>query len=202
MIAHEDPTALSHSFHEVVTAGADASRPIRQLQSRCLEPGKYAAHLERWLQHFKSQQVHLVDGDELRRDPASVLNRLQRDADIRPFVDYSRRLRFSKKKGFFCEVTEAGKTRCLGRGKGREYSPMQRETELHLREYYRLHNEALVKVLRRLGYAVPGWLEEELKDSGGGGGGAVSAGEEISAVTKEDDHDLAEEKSPAQQARR
>ena len=50
MRAHDDPTALAHSFHDVVTADITAAeRPLRALQSRCLEPGKYAAHLERWL---------------------------------------------------------------------------------------------------------------------------------------------------------
>ena len=32
--AHDDPTAMTYSFHEVITADSDAPRPLRQLQSR------------------------------------------------------------------------------------------------------------------------------------------------------------------------
>ncbi len=67
---------------------------------------------------------------------------------------------------------------------------MEPSTEHFLRGYYRLHNEALVKLLRtRLGNPVPRWLEEELRDadedgSGGGGGGGE---------LEDDDHDVEEE---------
>ncbi len=169
MRAHQDPTAMAYTFHQVITAPADAPKALRQLQGRCLEPGKYAAHLERWLEHFKSQQVHVIDGDRLVRDPVSVMNKLQADADIRPFFDYAKRLKFNKKKGFFCEVLSNGRIECLGKSKGRRYDPMDAETEKYLRDYYRLHNEALVRMLHKLGYPVPSWLEEELGDEEGDG---------------------------------
>lgn len=55
--AHDDPVALKYTFHEVVTAGPDASLKLRALQSRCLVPGWYAAHIERWLSAFHANQV-------------------------------------------------------------------------------------------------------------------------------------------------
>ena len=55
--AHQDPAALNHSFQAVVTAGPDSSRSLLVLQKRCLNPGSYAAHLERWLQHYQPSQV-------------------------------------------------------------------------------------------------------------------------------------------------
>ena len=41
---------------------------------------------------------------------------------------------------------------------------MMPETQKYLRSLYRPHNEALVKLLSRLGYTTPDWLEEDLKD--------------------------------------
>ena len=41
---------------------------------------------------------------------------------------------------------------------------MMSETQKYLRSFYRSHNEALVKLLNRLGYATPDWLEEDLKN--------------------------------------
>lgn len=55
--AHDDPVALKHTFHEVITAGADASLKLRALQHRCLVPGWYATHIERWLSAFHANQV-------------------------------------------------------------------------------------------------------------------------------------------------
>ena len=57
--AHDDPVALKYTFHEVITAGPDASLKLRTLQNRCLVPGWYATHIERWLSAFHTNQVGL-----------------------------------------------------------------------------------------------------------------------------------------------
>ena len=49
--------ALKYTFHEVITAGPDASVKLRALQNRCLVPGWYATHIERWLSAFHANQV-------------------------------------------------------------------------------------------------------------------------------------------------
>ena len=38
---------------QIITAGSDAPKPVLSLQSRCLEPGKYAQHLEKWLTFYR-----------------------------------------------------------------------------------------------------------------------------------------------------
>ncbi len=58
--AHDDPVALKYSFHDVITAGHDAPVKLRVLQNRCLVPGWYAIHLERWLNYYHSSQVSWV----------------------------------------------------------------------------------------------------------------------------------------------
>lgn len=55
--AHDDPVALKYTFHEVITAGPDASLKLRALQNRCLVPGWYATHIEHWLSAFHANQV-------------------------------------------------------------------------------------------------------------------------------------------------
>jgi hypothetical protein len=102
----------------------------------------------------------------LKYDPVSVMNRLQHFLNIKPFVDFSDRLKFDRKKGFFCRVAEdGGQPKCLGKGKGRQYPDMDTASSNFLRDYYRLYNEALLKLLNRLGYSIPDWLEDELKDA-------------------------------------
>ena len=56
------------------------------------------------------------------------------------------------------------RTKCLGKGKGRPYPPMKPETKTYLKKHFRLDNEALLKLLTRLGYPIPDWLEDDLKD--------------------------------------
>ena len=72
--------------------------------SRCLEPGKYVSHLERWLSYYKSGQLTIVDGEELIDDPVSVMNRLQYFLSVTPTIDYADHLTYDAKKGFYCQI--------------------------------------------------------------------------------------------------
>ena len=55
-------------------------------------------------------------------------------------------------------------TKCLGKGKGRSYEEMDSQSRKYLQDYYRLNNEALLKLLKRFGYNIPQWLKDELQD--------------------------------------
>lgn len=131
---------------------------------RCLEPGKYASHIERWLQYYKSQQLYIIDGKELKDRPIIVMNQSQHFLHVQPIVDYSKLLKFDENKGFYCPVLDTGRTKCLGKGKGRQYPEMDGSSKHFLQNYYRLYNENLLKLLKRLGYAIPDWLEDDLND--------------------------------------
>jgi heparan sulfate N-deacetylase/N-sulfotransferase NDST2 len=63
------------------------------LFDRCLNPGKYSQHLERWLSYYPPQQLHIIDGDQLRSNPVETMNELQRFLKIQPPFDYSTHLR-------------------------------------------------------------------------------------------------------------
>ncbi|KAJ3609991.1 hypothetical protein NHX12_022085 [Muraenolepis orangiensis] len=90
--AHRDPAALNNTFHTVVTAGPRAPRDVLALQRRCLRPGTYVAHLERWLQHYQPSQIHVVDGSLLRSNPALVMEAIQRFLGITPTFNYTQAL--------------------------------------------------------------------------------------------------------------
>ena len=157
MRAHNDPTALTHTFHEILTAGPEASKPLLSLQSRCLEPGKYAVHLEKWLAQVGPDQLVIVDGDQLKHDPVTVMNALQNSLNIAPFFDYSNSLVYDSSKGFYC-MRLNGKKKCLGKGKGRQYSEMESPSVTWLSKYYSKHNENLRKLLNKFGYPIPSWF--------------------------------------------
>lgn len=41
----------------MITAGPEAAPKLRTLQNRCLVPGWYATHIERWLNSYHANQV-------------------------------------------------------------------------------------------------------------------------------------------------
>lgn len=162
---------------------------VRLFSYRCLNPGKYAQHLERWLSYYPPQQLHIIDGEQLRQNPVETLHELQRFLKITPAFNYSSHLRYDPKKGFFCQVTNEDRTKCLGKSKGRQYPPMEDKSykllqvfmtkrlknwertkvfnlSVSLQRYYLSHNTALVKLLKRLGLRIiPQWLKEDLTDT-------------------------------------
>ncbi|NWQ95034.1 NDST4 sulfotransferase, partial [Burhinus bistriatus] len=161
--SHEDPAALKFNFYEVVTSSHWAPSEIRTLQKRCLTPGWYAVHIERWLAHYPASQLLIIDGQQLRSDPATVMDEVQKFLGVSPHYNYSQALTFDPQKGFWCQLLEGGKTKCLGKSKGRKYPPMDQESRAFLSSYYRDHNVELSKLLHRLGQPLPSWLRQELQ---------------------------------------
>nr|KAF6401849.1 N-deacetylase and N-sulfotransferase 4 [Rousettus aegyptiacus] len=161
--SHGDPAALRFDFHAVVTTGPEAPPELLALQRTCLVPGWYAAHLERWLAHFAASQLLIIDGQQLRSYPATVMDEIQKFLGVTPHYNYSQALTFDPQKGFWCQLLEGGKTRCLGKSKGRKYPPMASESRAFLSSYYRDHNVELAKLLHRLGQPLPAWLRQELQ---------------------------------------
>ncbi|NXU48350.1 NDST4 sulfotransferase, partial [Turnix velox] len=161
--SHEDPAALKFNFYEVITSNHWAPSEIRTLQKRCLIPGWYAVHIERWLTHYPASQLLIIDGQQLRSDPATVMDEVQKFLGVSPHYNYSEALTFDPHKGFWCQLLEGGKTKCLGKSKGRKYPPMDQESRVFLSSYYRDHNVELSKLLHRLGQPLPSWLRQELQ---------------------------------------
>uniref|UniRef100_A0A8C9AXZ9 [heparan sulfate]-glucosamine N-sulfotransferase n=1 Tax=Phocoena sinus TaxID=42100 RepID=A0A8C9AXZ9_PHOSS len=161
--SHEDPAALRFNFYEVITTAHWAPSDLKTLQRRCLLPGWYAVHIERWLTYFATSQLLIIDGQQLRSDPVTVMDEVQKFLGVTPHYNYSEALTFDPQKGFWCQLLEGGKTKCLGKSKGRKYPPMDPESRTFLSNYYRDHNVELSKLLHRLGQPLPSWLRQELQ---------------------------------------
>lgn len=162
--AHGDPVAMNYSFYQVITATDTAPKPLRDLRNRCLNPGKYSQHLERWISYFSAPNLHIIDGEVLKSDPVEVLNELQKFLKITPIFNYTNHLRYDAKKGFFCQKGSGDHNKCLGMSKGRHYPPMEDKSLKLLHRYYLSHNTALVKLMKRIGRPIPQWLKDDLTD--------------------------------------
>ncbi|XP_052770676.1 bifunctional heparan sulfate N-deacetylase/N-sulfotransferase-like [Mya arenaria] len=160
MRAHNDPVAVNYTFNEVVSASDSAPREVKALRNRCLLPGEYAHHLERWLDHFSYRQIHIIDGEQLKDNPIGVMDEVQKFLGIEKYLNYTSIVRYDSKKGFYCQVLSDNKNKCLGRSKGRQYNPMDEESEDFLKKYYHKHNTALVQLLGKLKIREPAWLKD------------------------------------------
>ena len=56
-----------------------------------------------------------MDGEKLKSDPISVMNKIQMQLNVEEFHDYTKFIRFDQSKGFFCGFQD-GNT-CLGESK-------------------------------------------------------------------------------------
>ncbi|KAF2355048.1 Heparan sulfate-N-deacetylase [Trinorchestia longiramus] len=190
-VAHGVPAAVNHSFSEVLRAEAPPNHPkdLYNLRARCLEPGEYARHLERWLEHFPAEQLLLVDGEQLRQAPVQVMGELQTFLAVQPTVDYAQLIRrclsaaslvpavsfecpvtpvpcftltrYSPRKGFYCQVTRGSATKCLGKSKGKHYPAMLPHDERLLKAYYSSHNDHLLRLMQQLQRQPPLWLSND-----------------------------------------
>ncbi|XP_038652160.1 bifunctional heparan sulfate N-deacetylase/N-sulfotransferase 1b [Scyliorhinus canicula] len=163
--AHDDPVALKYSFYEVITARADVMPKLRALRNRCLVPGWYAMHIERWLNQYHANQVLVLDGQLLRSEPAATMEKVQKFLGLQNVIDYHKLLIFDPKKGFWCQLLDGNKAKCLGKSKGRRYPEMDADSRVFLREYYRDSNIELSKLLYKLGQTLPTWLRQELQNN-------------------------------------
>lgn len=98
--AHEDRAALQFTFYDVISAGRGAPAELRSLQSRCLTPGLYATHLERWLTYYPPNQV--VTAQE--QIAVNLLNALTLSNSIINYVIVFMFLRFVFHKNIFVFV--------------------------------------------------------------------------------------------------
>uniref|UniRef100_A0A914W2N6 [heparan sulfate]-glucosamine N-sulfotransferase n=1 Tax=Plectus sambesii TaxID=2011161 RepID=A0A914W2N6_9BILA len=162
MIAHKDPIALKYSFAQVLAAtDNDSERKLWKLRQRCIAPGRYAHHLDRWLEYYSPNRLLIVDGEQLKDDPVPVMNDVQQFLGL-PLIDYKQLLKFNEHKGFYCSQAEGNKTKCLGKSKGRGYEPMGAELTDSLAKLYLQDNIALHKMITKMGWRTPRWLQEQL----------------------------------------
>uniref|UniRef100_A0AAV2MP05 Sulfotransferase n=1 Tax=Knipowitschia caucasica TaxID=637954 RepID=A0AAV2MP05_KNICA len=112
--------------------------------------GLYALHLQRWLDWFPLEQIHLVSGERLISDPAGELAKVQDFLGLQRIVT-DKHFYFNKTKGFPCLKKPEGssKPHCLGKTKGRTHARIDPHVLKSLREFYRPHNEDFYKLARQ-----------------------------------------------------
>ncbi|XP_021377010.1 heparan sulfate glucosamine 3-O-sulfotransferase 1-like [Mizuhopecten yessoensis] len=111
----------------------------------------YYIFMNRWLKHFRLDQIHVVDGDLLIRKPFQEMFRVETFLGLEHKISKDT-FTFNRTKGFFCLKLddELGKrTKCLSKSKGRRHPEVDPNVLRQLRDYYRSANDLFFQQVHR-----------------------------------------------------
>ena len=107
----------------------------------------YAEHLRNWLTYFPVRQFLFLNGENLVRNPAEELIKLQRFLNLDVVIDENY-FYFNQTKGFPC--LKKGETKqdpkCLGESKGRAHPNVDPFVIRRLKRFFEPYNERLYKM--------------------------------------------------------
>lgn len=103
--------------------------------------GVYAQHLARWLEYFPIRQMHFVSGENLIKNPAGEMKRIQEFLGLEQYIT-AENFTFNQTKGFPCykKETQRNKWHCLNDEKGRRHPGIQYSVKTRLEHFYRPFN--------------------------------------------------------------
>ncbi|XP_060565135.1 heparan sulfate glucosamine 3-O-sulfotransferase 3B1-like [Ruditapes philippinarum] len=103
--------------------------------------GVYAQHLARWLEYFPIRQFHFVSGENLIKNPASEMQRIQEFLGLEQYIT-AENFTFNQTKGFPCykKETKTSGWHCLNEEKGRRHPGIDHSVKRRLEDFYRPFN--------------------------------------------------------------
>ena len=132
------------TFSDLVINDANEVRE----QHKTLKRSTYDQHMELWLKYFNLSQFLIIEHNEFKHDPASVLVKVEQFLGLGHFIT-SDMFVYNTEKGFYCirsNLTTTGKS-CYAGNRGRSHKPIPRETMSKLTEYFKPKNEHVFRLI-------------------------------------------------------
>ncbi|XP_077986212.1 heparan sulfate glucosamine 3-O-sulfotransferase 1-like [Glandiceps talaboti] len=111
-----------------------------------VDVGIYVKHLIRWYDTFPRDQILILDGTHLSKDPLPELRRVERFLGLRPFFSRDH-FSYNEERKLFC--VEFPSNACLSHAKGRKHPVVADETWQKLCEFYKPYNKAIEEMTGR-----------------------------------------------------
>ena len=94
-----------------------------------------------WLRYFDRKQIHVIDGDLMKKEPYQVLHDLETFLGLDHIVTREN-FYFNETKGYFCKVKHpsGGFVRCMQSTKGRPHPVIDQKLLEKLYEHFKPHN--------------------------------------------------------------
>ncbi|KAM9546522.1 heparan sulfate glucosamine 3-O-sulfotransferase 1-like isoform 1-T2 [Salvelinus alpinus] len=160
LIVRDPAERLVSDYTQVLHNRVTRHKPYKSLEELLLRQGHidpaykalqrslYHQHLDRWLDVFPREQVHVVDGEALIRDPFPELRRAERFLDLLPRITPSN-FYFNTTKGFYCLLSAGGHDKCLDDSKGRPHAPLSSRAFRKLCRYFKEPNRLFFEMVGR-----------------------------------------------------
>ena len=111
----------------------------------------YDKPMNLWLQYFNLSQFLIIESEELKHDPASVLTKIERFLGLGHYITHDMFV-FNKEKGFYCiqsNLTDTGMA-CYPQNRGKkEQIAVPQRTISKLKEYFEPKNKRFFKIIGR-----------------------------------------------------
>ena len=106
----------------------------------------YFLQLKRWLEYFKMEQIHIVNGDNFKVNPAEELNKIEEFLGLRQYIteDF---FTYNSDKGFFCLNVSGGAKGCMAPGKGRQHPQISPDLIDKLKQFFKPYNEEFFSII-------------------------------------------------------
>ena len=132
----------------------DGTRTVNENCS-LIKASKYYLSLQKYLEYFPMDRIHIVESTEFDEHPSTVLNRVTHFLGLKPF-DFSQHIVKNERTGFHClKRPDNQSMACYMSNRGRnnsESSLFYKETDVEsknkiLRDYFRPWNEKLFELI-------------------------------------------------------
>lgn len=107
----------------------------------------YYYHFTRWLLYFKRHQIHVVDGDNLIKNPLEEINKIEKFLGLDHRIT-EENIYFNETRGFFC-MRDRNSEHCLGATKGRKHPKIDPHIVKKLNHFYHPYNKKLFSLIGR-----------------------------------------------------
>ncbi|XP_002731066.1 heparan sulfate glucosamine 3-O-sulfotransferase 1-like [Saccoglossus kowalevskii] len=111
-----------------------------------VDVGIYVKYLFRWLEQFPRSQIHFIDGDNFRNNPAEELQKVEKFLGVRPFFR-EEHFRKDSVKGQYCMAFP--QMTCMPSSKGREHPELKEWAKKRLCEFYSPFDRALATLVKQ-----------------------------------------------------
>lgn len=152
------PRKLLNSFEDLALRVTRNGSMEVNLRWGAIKIGVYSKHLRRWFNYFTPEQIHVVSGESLIKEPYREIKKVEKYLGLPSFIKPEHFV-YNDTKGFYCfdrslsHKNEVSATppplRCLGTSKGRSHARISTDVEKLLRDFYRPFNEELYRMVGR-----------------------------------------------------
>ena len=134
------------SFDKVVMKALKNKK--QKLYSRLLNMSIYDESMERWLKVFNLSQILIIEHNEFKHDPVSVLVKVEKFLGLGHYTS-SDMFAYNAVTGFKCirsNLTTTGMS-CYASNRGRPQNPISREIKSKLTDYFKPKNERFFRMI-------------------------------------------------------